>query len=53
MTEQRFEPESLRAFGEGLLAALGVPGEDAALVADSLVQADLWGHSSHGLLRLP
>ena len=26
---------------------------DAALVADSLVQADLWGHQSHGLLRLP
>ena len=26
---------------------------DAALVADSLVQADLWGHGSHGILRLP
>ena len=30
----------------------GVPSEDADLVADSLVQADLWGHQSHGILRL-
>ncbi|MGN9785339.1 Ldh family oxidoreductase [Nonomuraea sp. ZG12] len=35
-----------------ILVATGVPGEDAALVADSLVTADLWGHPSHGLLRL-
>ncbi|SDM19917.1 Malate/lactate/ureidoglycolate dehydrogenase, LDH2 family [Geodermatophilus siccatus] len=53
MTEERFEPESLRVLAGGVLTALGVPGADAALVADSLVQADLWGHSSHGLLRLP
>ncbi len=53
MTGERIAPESLRAFGTGVLAALGVPEDDAALVADSLVQADLWGHSSHGLLRLP
>ncbi len=26
---------------------------DARLVADTLVQADLWGHQSHGVLRLP
>jgi LDH2 family malate/lactate/ureidoglycolate dehydrogenase len=25
---------------------------DAHLIADSLVQADLWGHQSHGVLRL-
>ncbi len=30
----------------------GVPGGDARLMADSLVQADLWGHQSHGVLRL-
>ncbi len=53
MTEERFDPEALRTFGSAVLSALGVPGDDAALVADSLVQADLWGHSSHGLLRLP
>ena len=53
MTGERIAPESLRGFGAEVLAALGVPEDDAALVADSLVQADLWGHQSHGLLRLP
>lgn len=37
----------------GILVALGVPAEHARLVADSLVRADLWGHQSHGVLRLP
>lgn len=36
-----------------ILERHGVPDADARLVADSLVQADMWGHSSHGLLRLP
>lgn len=30
-----------------------MPPSDARLVADTLVQADLWGHQSHGVLRLP
>jgi LDH2 family malate/lactate/ureidoglycolate dehydrogenase len=46
-------PESLRAFAAGVLGAVGVPDGDAALVAESLVQSDLWGHQSHGVLRLP
>jgi LDH2 family malate/lactate/ureidoglycolate dehydrogenase len=29
-----------------------VPEADARLAADSLVQADLWGHQSHGVMRL-
>jgi LDH2 family malate/lactate/ureidoglycolate dehydrogenase len=49
----RIAPEALRRFGAGVLRTLGVPADDAALVSDSLVQADLWGHQSHGLLRLP
>ena len=53
MTETRISPDALREFGTRVLASLGVPDEDGALVADSLVQADLWGHQSHGLLRLP
>ncbi|GGI38938.1 lactate dehydrogenase [Cnuibacter physcomitrellae] len=36
-----------------LLEAQGVPSGDAELIADSLVAADLWGHQSHGVLRLP
>jgi LDH2 family malate/lactate/ureidoglycolate dehydrogenase len=30
----------------------GVPSEDARFIAETLVQADLWGHQSHGVLRL-
>jgi LDH2 family malate/lactate/ureidoglycolate dehydrogenase len=51
--EPRIAPDALRDFGSRILTAFGVPGDDAALVADSLVQADLWGHQSHGFLRLP
>ena len=46
-------PEELTAFAADILERLNVPVEDAQLVADSLVKAELWGHSSHGLLRLP
>jgi LDH2 family malate/lactate/ureidoglycolate dehydrogenase len=49
----RIAPPDFREFGARVLASLGVPDEDGALVADSLVQADLWGHQSHGVLRLP
>jgi LDH2 family malate/lactate/ureidoglycolate dehydrogenase len=53
MTEQRIAQDALRDFGTAVLRALDVPEEDGALVSDSLVQADLWGHQSHGFLRLP
>lgn len=36
-----------------MLSAVGLCLADAELVADTLVQADLWGHQSHGTLRLP
>ena len=49
----RLSPQILRAFSAEVLTSLGVPDDDAALIADSLVQADLWGHQSHGVLRLP
>src|ERR1700744_6232961 len=47
------EAEGLSRFGEAVLESLGVPAADAHLLADSLVVAELWGHSSHGMLRLP
>lgn len=46
-------PDSLSTFGAEVLSSLGVPDDDAQLVSDSLVTADLWGHPSHGMLRLP
>ncbi len=46
-------PTALVAFVTDVLTVRGVPGADAALLADSLVTAELWGHASHGVLRLP
>lgn len=45
--------EQLTGFGQSVLERFGVPAHDAHLLADSLVVAELWGHSSHGMLRLP
>lgn len=44
---------ALLSFGKAVLLAHGVSDADAHLLADSLVAAELWGHSSHGMLRLP
>jgi LDH2 family malate/lactate/ureidoglycolate dehydrogenase len=43
----------LKAFVQAVYEHVALPSADAALVADSLVQADLWGHQSHGVLRTP
>src|SRR5690349_11922510 len=48
-----FPAEALRARVSTLYRAVGLPEADAALVADTLVRADLWGHSSHGVMRAP
>ncbi len=45
-------PDVLRSFAAAVYCSAGVPQEDAQLAADTLVQADLWGHQSHGMLRL-
>ncbi|TCO45014.1 LDH2 family malate/lactate/ureidoglycolate dehydrogenase [Kribbella antiqua] len=50
---QRIRPEALLSFAEAVLRAEGVPEPDAHLLADTLVTAELWGHASHGMLRLP
>jgi LDH2 family malate/lactate/ureidoglycolate dehydrogenase len=39
--------------GVALLARAGVPAEAADLQVDLLIEAELRGHPSHGLLRLP
>ncbi len=45
-------PARLREFVASVYRSTGVPDADADFVADTLVQADLWGHQSHGVLRL-
>lgn len=46
------DPARLVEFATAVYAGEGVPEQDARLLADTLVQADLWGHQSHGVLRL-
>jgi LDH2 family malate/lactate/ureidoglycolate dehydrogenase len=48
----RVNHERLLDFCTAVYAGAGMPEADARLVADTLVQADLWGHQSHGVLRL-
>ena len=45
--------DQLEQFATEILSRTGVSREAAELTADSLVQADLWGHQSHGVMRLP
>lgn len=45
-------PAQLRSFARDCYRAMDVPEEHAALLADTLVQADLWGHASHGVMRI-
>jgi len=43
----------LKAFCTAVLMRLGVPSDEAALVSEVLVEADLRGVESHGVIRLP
>lgn len=43
----------LLRFASDLLSRVGLPDEDAALVADALTSADARGMHSHGMIRLP
>jgi LDH2 family malate/lactate/ureidoglycolate dehydrogenase len=46
-------PEDLEAFAEELFLRAGLPATDAAFCARCLVDTNLWGIDSHGVLRLP
>jgi LDH2 family malate/lactate/ureidoglycolate dehydrogenase len=43
----------LRPFAASIFQAVGTPDDIAELIAGSLVDANLAGHDSHGVLRLP
>src|SRR5882762_6976363 len=45
--------ETLKSFAASLFRASGVPTAEAEQVAHSLVLANLCGHDSHGLIRIP
>ena len=48
----RVAADDLRQFAAACYAAVGVPAASAQRLADTLVQAELWGHPSHGVMRL-
>lgn len=48
----RIKADQLLAFATAVYEKAGLSPQDAHLCADTLVQADLWGHQSHGTLRL-
>lgn len=49
----RVEAAAAQAFAEGVLVGNGVSEENARIITNCLVQADLRGVDSHGLNRIP
>jgi LDH2 family malate/lactate/ureidoglycolate dehydrogenase len=47
-----FHADSLRSFCEGIFISCGMVPEDASIVADGLVQSNLRGVDSHGVMRV-
>lgn len=50
---QRFSASELTEFATAILHAGGVGADESRLVAESLVGANLRGHDSHGVMRVP
>src|SRR5919108_6627194 len=47
------EAATLERLTQDIFVARGVPSEDAAWIATMLVRANLRGHDSHGVIRVP
>lgn len=52
-SERRFQPEMVQGTVAGVFRACGMGEADADLLADMLVEADLRGIHSHGVMRVP
>src|SRR6188768_1954903 len=53
MSEPRYSHESLLEFAAALFLAAGCDGDKPATIAAGLVEADLLGHTTHGLQLAP
>jgi len=49
---KKFDPREMKGLTARLATAIGVPSDDAEILADALVDADLHGVSTHGISRL-
>lgn len=45
--------DTLREFGYAIFQAAGVPEDQAHILTDHLVEANLMGHDSHGVIHIP
>ncbi len=53
MEQKRYQPDALRVLVKQIFMAYQLPEQDADVVADVLLSADLRGIDSHGVARLP
>ena len=53
MPEPRHQPAALIDLAARLLSAAGIEADRARLIGELLVEADLMGHTTHGLALLP
>src|SRR5665647_2326762 len=53
MSETIIERSRLSSFVAAVFVKAGVPDDEAALIAESLTEADLTGVESHGVSRVP
>jgi len=53
MSDTRVTFDQLNQFIQQTMLALGLPPEDAAIVARLMAQADLQGSDGHGVIRIP
>lgn len=53
MAKVTMQVDKLRKLSQGLLSKVGVKASDATLVTESLLDAEIRGVTSHGLMRLP
>jgi LDH2 family malate/lactate/ureidoglycolate dehydrogenase len=49
---KRFSPQAMRCLAARLATGIGVQPDDAGILADALIDADLQGISTHGISRL-
>jgi len=48
-----FPADKLKKIGSSIFEAAGAPADEAQVVAESLVNSNLAGHDSHGIIRIP
>ncbi len=48
-----FSSEQLKKVGFSIFKQMGVPEDESAIVSSSLVESNLVGHDSHGVIRIP